>query len=160
MTFCVNTSIPSSVVLNEYAEFAGVEGQYRVYNMKVYNSESGKYETIDLDGTYTIAATNYYLLEYGSGMKMLESVKVIQSDGMLDVEVLEKYITEKLGGVISEEYAETKVNIYFTDGEITDIQENDNQENNGKNENSMLSLVKMLIKAFVEFLRFVLKFVF
>lgn len=160
MTFCVNTSIPSSVVLNEYAEFAGVEGQYRVYNMKVYNSESGKYEPIDLDGTYTIAATNYYLLEYGSGMKMLESVKVIQNDGMLDVEVLEKYITEKLGGVISEEYAETKVNIYFTDGEITDNQENDNQENNGKNENSMLSLVKMLIKAFVEFLRFVLKFIF
>ena len=37
---------------------------------------------------------------------------------MLDVELLEKYITENLEGVVSEDYAQIKTSITFTDGEI------------------------------------------
>ena len=116
ITFSVNTSIPSSVVLDENEIFVNVSGEYRVYDLKIYHKETGKYEPIDLNGTYTIAASNYYLLEYGSGMKMLETAKIIQNDGILDVEVLENYITEMLGGTIGEEYAEVKTHITFTDG--------------------------------------------
>ena len=119
LTFSVNTSITSSVVIDENEEFVTVAGEYRVYDLKVFNKESGEYEPLDLDATYTIAASNFFLLEYGSGMKMLESIKVLQNDGMLDVEALERYITEQLGGVIGQQYAEVGVNITFTDGFVT-----------------------------------------
>jgi 2',3'-cyclic-nucleotide 2'-phosphodiesterase (5'-nucleotidase family) len=116
--FSVNTAIPSSVELNEQEEFIGVSGQYRVYDMKVFNRETGKYEPVDLTKTYTIAATNYYLLEYGSGMKMLENSVIVQNDGLLDVEVLERYIMEELGGAVGQKYAEAIKNITYTEGEI------------------------------------------
>ena len=115
--FSVNTAIPSSVVLNEQEEFVGVSGQYRVYDMEIFDKETGKYQPIDPDKTYTIAATNYYLLECGSGMKMLENAVVLQNDGLLDVEVLERYIVEELDGVVGQTYAEAASNITFTEGE-------------------------------------------
>jgi 2',3'-cyclic-nucleotide 2'-phosphodiesterase (5'-nucleotidase family) len=128
ITFSVNTSIPSSVVLNEQEEFVGVTGQYRVYDIKIFDKETEKYQPIDLNKKYTIAATNYYLLECGSGMKMLENATIIKNDGVLDVEVLERYITEELGGVVGTEYAEAKNSITFTEGEIY-ADENPNDEN-------------------------------
>ena len=143
LTFSVNTSIPSSVVINEYGEFSGVDGQYRVYDLKVYNSEAEAYEDIDLNATYTLAASNYYLIELGSGMKMLESAKILQNEGLLDAEALEKYITEKLGGTVGEEYAEVKANITFTDGEITDIP--DSGEND--KEHKLYTFIRFIIEA-------------
>ena len=127
ITFSVNTAIPSSVVLNEYEEFAGVSGEYRVYDVKIYNEETGTYEPMDLEATYTMSASNFYLLECGSGMKMLENAKILQNDGMLDVEALELYISEALGGTVGEDYAEVKTSITFTEGEIADDPENDDQ---------------------------------
>lgn len=118
ITFSVNTQITSSVVLNETEEFSGVSGPYRVYNVKVYDRETETYEPLDLTKTYTLASHNYYLIEHGSGMKMLEKVKILQNDGILDVEALELYITEGLNGVIGESYREVKQNITYTDGEL------------------------------------------
>ena len=118
VTFSVNTAIPSSVVLNEYEEFVGVSGEYRVYDLKVYNRETGNYEPIDLNKTYTLAASNYILLECGSGMKMLENAKILQNDGMLDIEAMERYMVEELEGRIGEEYAQAKVHITFTEGRV------------------------------------------
>ena len=139
LTFSVNTAIASSVVLNEYEEFIGVSGQYRVYDIKVYNSESGKYEPLDLNKTYTLAASNYFLLDYGSGMMMLKNAKIIQNDGMLDVEALERYITEELCGVVGNDYSEAKTNITFTDGEITVPDDNTSNEDTNKNNNQDIS---------------------
>ena len=139
LTFSVNTAIASSVVLNEYEEFVGVSGQYRVYDIKVYNSESGKYEPLDLNKTYTLAASNYFLLDYGSGMMMLKNAKIIQNDGMLDVEALERYITEKLCGAVGQDYSEVKANITFTDGEITVPDDNTSNEDTNKNNNQDIS---------------------
>ena len=116
LIFSVNTSIPSSVVLDENEEFVTVNGEYRVYDMKVYNRESGAYEPIDLNATYTFAASNFFLLDHGSGMSMLNYVKILQNDGILDVEALERYVNEVLGGVIGQQYAEVGVNITFTSG--------------------------------------------
>lgn len=116
--FSVNTAIPSSVVLNEQEEFTGVSGQYRVYDIEILDKETEKYKPISLTKTYTLAATNYYILEYGSGMKMLENSVVLQNDGILDVEALERYIVEELGGTIGQEYADETYDITFTEGEL------------------------------------------
>ena len=127
ITFSVNTSIPSSVVIDEYEDFCYVSGQYRVYDIKVYNKDTGVYEPLDLEATYTIAATNYYITEYGSGMSMLKDAKVLKNDGMLEVEALESYINDELGGVIGDKYATVTKHITFTDGEIVDAPADDNQ---------------------------------
>ena len=130
ITFSVNTAIPSSVVVNELEEFVEIPGEYRVYDIEVFDKETGKYEPLSLSKTYTLAASNYFLLEYGSGMTMLKDAKIIQNEGMLDVEALERYIVEALDGTIGEEYAEVKNNITFTEGIIEDPADNNNQENN------------------------------
>ena len=128
ITFSVNTAIPSSVVVNELEEFVEISGEYRVYDIEVFDKETGKYEPLSLGKTYTLAASNYFLLEYGSGMTMLKNAKIIQNEGMLDIEVLERYIVETLDGTVGEEYAEVKANITFTDGVIEDSADNNNQE--------------------------------
>ena len=115
ITFSVNGEIPTSVVLDELEEFVSVEGEYRVYDIKVLNRETGAYEPLELTETYTIASHNYALLEQGSGMKMLKNAVILQDDGLLDVEALERYIVEELGGVVGEEYKDVSTSITFTD---------------------------------------------
>ena len=128
ITFSVNTAIESAAQVDENWVFTGIDGQYRVYNIKVQSRESGGYEPIDLNKTYSIASDSYHLLECGDGMSMFANAKILQNDGMLDVELLEKYITENLGGVIGEAYAEVKTNITFTEGEVIDTPNNNNQD--------------------------------
>ena len=84
----------------------------------VLDKENGKYEPINLKDTYTIASYNYFLLECGGGMKMLDGAEILQNEGVLDVEVVERYVTEALNGVIGEEYGDVTANITFTEGEI------------------------------------------
>lgn len=115
ITFSVNTNIPSSVLINEMEEFQGVSGEYRVYDIKIFNRETQTYEPIVIDKKYTIAAANYYLLDCGSGMTMFKNVEILRNDGMLDVEALEYYIVEELNGIIGQKYANVIANITFTE---------------------------------------------
>ena len=124
ITFSVNTDIPSSVVVNELEEFVGVDGPYRVYDIKIRNQETGEYEPIDLNRKYTLASHNYALIEHGSGMKMLESAVILQNEGLLDVEALERYIVEELNGVVGAAYKDVQTNITFTDADGCPVSEN------------------------------------
>lgn len=119
ITFSVNKSIASSVKLDENGFFEKVDGAYRVYNVKVLDKTSGEYKALDLNGKYVIAGFNYYLIDFGGGTTMFKDAAILDAEGTLDVEMLENYIVEHLGGVIGEEYAEVKPNISFTDGVIT-----------------------------------------
>ena len=114
VTFSLNTGIPSSVVTNEAEEFQGLSGEYRVYDIKIFNRETDTYEALVPDKQYTIAAADYFLLECGSGMTMLRNAEILQNDGVLDVEALEYYITEELDGNIGGEYAQLTPHITFT----------------------------------------------
>ncbi len=116
ITFSVNKSIPSSIKVDENGFFTKVDGDYRVYNVKVLDKESGNYKALELDRKYILAAADYYILNFGSGMSMFKDAKVVESEGMLDVEVLERYITDNLNGVIGEEYKDVVNRITFTDG--------------------------------------------
>jgi hypothetical protein len=96
--------------------FEKVDGEYRVYDVKILDKASGEYKALDPNGKYVIAGFNYYLIDFGGGMAMFKDAKILDAEGVLDVEMLENYIVEHLGGVIGEEYAEVKKNITFTDG--------------------------------------------
>ena len=131
ITFSVNKSIPSSVKVDENGFFEKIDGPYRVYDVKVLDKISGEYKELDLDGKYVLAGFNYYLLDFGGGTTMFRDAEILDAEGTLDVELIENYIVEHLGGVIGEEFAELRPNITFTDGETseaTDINEQENQE--------------------------------
>ena len=118
ITFSVNKSIQSSVKLDDNGLFVGVEGDYRVYNVMILDKTTGTYKALDCNAKYTIAATNHVLLDFGGGMTMLKDAKILQNEGTLDVEVLERYIVENLGGVIGDKYAEVDNRITFTEGYV------------------------------------------
>ena len=99
LTYTVDTSIPSSVKVDEKGNFQGVSGAYRVTDIKVGE------EPLDVNKTYTVASHNYMLKSGGDGMVMFNGSKVVKDDVMVDVDVLSSYISEKPGGVVGEEYA-------------------------------------------------------
>lgn len=116
--FSVNKSIPSSIKLDENGFFVNVEGDYRVYNVEIFDKASGEYKALSLEKTYTLAAANHYLIDFGGGMSMFKDAKILENNGILDVQVLEQYIVENLGGVVDEKYASADNRITFTDGYV------------------------------------------
>jgi 2',3'-cyclic-nucleotide 2'-phosphodiesterase (5'-nucleotidase family) len=103
----VDTSIPSSVKVDENAMFVSVEGERRVKDVMVLNKE-GEYETLDSDSIYTLASHNYLLKEGGSGCGMFADNVFLMDESILDYQVLADYMTEGLGGRIGLEYAQTE----------------------------------------------------
>ena len=103
----VDTSIPSSVKVDENAMFVSVEGERRVKDVMVLNKE-GEYKAVDRDTIYTLASHNYLLKEGGSGCGMFADNVFLMDESILDYQVLADYMTEGLGGRIGLEYAQTE----------------------------------------------------
>jgi 2',3'-cyclic-nucleotide 2'-phosphodiesterase (5'-nucleotidase family) len=110
-----NANFPHVSGITFFVDTLG-EANERVYSVKILNSETGNYESLELDRMYTVASNNFILLENGDGMTMFEGAKVISDTGILDVEVLENYIVHHLDGVIDERYAQANRRITFTEG--------------------------------------------
>ena len=113
--FDFDPQIKLSVMLDVNQEFVSVEGARRVSDVEVLNQETGAYEPIVLDKKYTLASHSYLLMEYGGGATMFKGAKLLSDTGILDVELLESYITENLNGVIGGEYAQSQNRINILD---------------------------------------------
>ncbi len=98
LSYSINSSIPSSVVVDDKNNFIRVAGAYRVQDVMVGD------EPLDLSKTYTVSSINYILINGGDGKTMFEGCKVIRTDFMPDVDVLKAYF-QRLGGSIPESYA-------------------------------------------------------
>lgn len=118
IAFEFDPMVESGIVLDENTAFAGVEGERRVKNVRVLNSETNEYEPINAEKTYKLASHSYLIDEHGDGYSMLKDAKNIIKTGVLDVELLENYITEKLGGEVGENYAQSKNRINVLDNYI------------------------------------------
>jgi len=112
LTMEIHTYIPSSVTTDENGMFTGVEGEYRVKNVMVGDAP------LDMEKTYLLASHNYLLKNQGGGMTMFDGCTLLQDEVMLDNQVLINYITDTLGGVVGEAYADP-----YGDGRITAIAE-------------------------------------
>ena len=99
LTYTIDTSIPSSVVLNDEKEFVKVEGERRVKDVLVNGAP------IDPEKTYTLASHNYMLKSGGDGFVMFKDDPLLKDCVMIDNQVLINYIVDELGGVVSEDYA-------------------------------------------------------
>lgn len=105
LQYTIDTSVPSTVKLDDKKMFVEVTGDRRVKDVKVLNKETGKYEDLKADKTYTLASHNYMLKSMGDGYTMFADNKYLQDSVMLDNQVLITYITDQLKGVVGEEYA-------------------------------------------------------
>lgn len=118
--FSINKSVPTSVKVDENGFFTGVDGNYRVYDVMVLD-KNGNYQPLDLNATYTFAGFNYFVLDFGGGMAMFKDATILDDEGTLDVEVLERYIVEHLAGVIGTEYAAPQGRMIITEGYGTSV---------------------------------------
>ena len=100
ITFEYDCTIESPVTSDENGMFTGVDEtkERRVRNVMVGG------EPLDPAKTYTLASHDYQLLDHGDGYTMFDGCKVLQESVKLDNQVLIDYITQTLGGVVSEGY--------------------------------------------------------
>ena len=99
LTYTIDSSIPSSVQLDDKRNFVAVTGPYRVTDIMVNG------EPLDLNRTYTLASHNYLLKDGGDGMTMFAGCNIVKDEVMADVDLLSAYVRDNLGGVVGEEYA-------------------------------------------------------
>lgn len=107
LKFVVDTSVESSVTVDENEMFISVEGERRVKDVMVQN-EAGLYIPIDLEGTYKVASHNYLIKEGGSGYGNFMDNELLIDEGMADYQVLVEYMTKTLNGKIGANYGKTE----------------------------------------------------
>jgi len=100
LTFSFDPSIPSSVILSDHEDFLGINGPYRVFDVKVGG------QPLELDRTYTLASHNYMIKSGGSGGTQLLDNNLLLDCVMLDCTALMDYVSQTLGGQIGPEYAD------------------------------------------------------
>lgn len=99
LSYSFDSSIESPVVLDAYENFAGIQGERRVFNVKVNG------EPLDPDKTYTVASINYLLFDGGSGMTMFNdhTVTVLAKDVTVDNQAIVDYLETLPNQTITEE---------------------------------------------------------
>ncbi len=104
MRYTIDTSVAHTVVTDDMEWFQEVSGARRVKNVEVLNRETGEYEPLVPEKTYTFASHNYLIKECGNGQNMFVDNVFIIDEGMLDYEVVIQYLTGTLGGDVPAEY--------------------------------------------------------
>ena len=112
LTFEYDATLPTPCVETDSKMFDHIDDslERRVRNVKVAG------EPIDPAKTYKLVSTDYQLLNNGDGYTMYEGATVLQESVKLDNQVLIDYITNTLGGVVGEKYAEP-----YGDGRIVSV---------------------------------------
>ncbi len=104
MKLTIDTSIPSTVCLDENGMFASVSGRRRVTDVQVLNAQTEQYEDIDSEKTYTLAANNYILHSGGDGFGMFMDNVFVLDEFVQDNQALIDYAQKELEGFIGGEY--------------------------------------------------------
>ena len=131
MTFKIDVSIDSPVVMDDNELFVSVNGERRVYDVKING------ENIDPKKNYTITS-NQYNLDGGGGFTMLKPLETLKDSIGVDNELFLNYIQEKLGGVIPSKYNQTEGRIIITNGKINNTSNNTDMNSTDNNYISLL----------------------
>lgn len=99
LTYTIDTSVASTVVVDDKKNFVKVAGDYRVKDVKVGG------EALDVSKTYTLASHNYMLLNGGDGINMFRDNEIVVQPVILDNQVLINYIKDYLNGVVGSQYS-------------------------------------------------------
>lgn len=104
MRFEYDSSIPSPVVYDANHDFAGVNGERRVKKVEIMN-EKGEYEPLDVNKTYTFAASSYMAIDHGDGFAMMSRCTNIQDAGILDTDIIQNFLENYKNNHVGMEYA-------------------------------------------------------
>ncbi len=107
LRFTVDTSIPSTVVMDDNGMFKEITGARRVSNVEVMN-DAGEYVPLDPNATYTVASHNHLIKSAGGGITQFIDKPLLIDDGMADYQVLIAYIKSLAEGEFTARYAETE----------------------------------------------------
>jgi len=108
ISYEIDVSVKSGCIADENSMCKGIEGPRRVKNVKVGD------RPIDPAEKYSLAGSDFMLLNKGDGFTMFDGARVLTSGGITDIQALIDYITEDLGGIVGETYADP-----FGQGRIT-----------------------------------------
>lgn len=103
LKYTIDTSVPSTVTVDEAGMFSGVGTNRRVKDIMVLNN--GIYEPINPDKFYLVSSHNYLIEEGGDGATMFKDCPIVKKDLMLDYEILVKYIVDVLDGHLKDKYS-------------------------------------------------------
>ena len=92
LTYDIDTSVANTVPTDDKGVWLGRPDAYRVTNVKVYNKTTGTYETLQLDKSYTVAGTNYTLLNCGDGFAMFAGAEKVLDGTAEDYLALAAYV--------------------------------------------------------------------
>lgn len=93
ITYKIDTAIKSTVQKDDNGVWTGSPtGAYRVYDVKVLNKKTKKYEALDLNKSYNLAGYNYILRDSGDGFAMFAGAENIIDYVAQDYMVLANYI--------------------------------------------------------------------
>lgn len=115
LTYTIDTTVPSSVKVDDNKMFVSVDGPYRVRDVKVNGVP------LDVAKTYTLASHNYMLKSAGDGLNMFQKDELLQDSVMLDNQVLINYITKNLNGTVPAAYAKPQGRITVASEPFTDV---------------------------------------
>lgn len=91
LKYTIDTSIPSSVVVDENGMFEKYSNDdRRVVDVMV--ERNGEYVPLEDDEIYTVASLNYLLFESGDGNTAFSNCEPIVANGEVDIEVLKEYL--------------------------------------------------------------------
>lgn len=105
MRFEYNSSIPSPVIYDANHDFAGVKGERRVKKVEILNKETGEYEPLDVNKTYSFAASSYVAIDHGDGFAMMSRCTNIQDAGVLDTDIIQNFLENYKNNHVGTEYA-------------------------------------------------------
>ena len=112
ITYKLDTSINSSVVVDENKVFKKLGGENRVYDIKING------EKLDLKKKYTISSR--YFIYGGDGYSMFANCETIKTSLGVDNEVLLHYIRNNSNGTIPIKYKAAEGRLLKTNGKIYD----------------------------------------
>ena len=90
--YTVDTSLESTVTMDDKGVFTGVAGDYRVKDVQILDHESGEYKPLDVNAKYNLAGYNYTLRDQGDGFTMFDGATNIIDYVMEDYMVLANYV--------------------------------------------------------------------
>ena len=102
--YTIDTSFDSNVITDQDGNFNGVNGEYRITDVYVYDKESDAYLPLDPEKTYQLAADSFTIKDGGNGMTMFMDQKIVYDAAMNTSEALITYIKDTLNGEIPDTY--------------------------------------------------------
>ncbi len=100
ITYKIKTSIPNTTQTDDMDTWIGGPDEYRVYDVAVYNKDTGNWDKLDLTAEYNLAGYNYTLRDFGDGFAMFNGAVNVLDYVMEDYMVLANYVEGFDGGIV------------------------------------------------------------